>query len=167
MSTEAFRAALIFPGQGSQAVGMGRELAQAYPAARQVFDEADRLLGFSLSQMAWEGPESELNDTVNTQPALLVHSAAVLRVLQETHPELQPAFTAGHSMGQISALIAAGVLPFAEALKLARRRGEVMKLAGERLARWYGGRAGRRYSSSGARVRGGQRPRGGRAGRQR
>lgn len=128
---DASRIAFVFPGQGSQTVGMGRELAEAFPAARQVFAQADELLGFALSRLAWEGPEDALNDTVNTQPALLAHSAAVLHVLHATHPGLQPAFTAGHSMGQISALIAAGVLPFPEALRLARRRGEVMKLAGE------------------------------------
>jgi [acyl-carrier-protein] S-malonyltransferase len=131
MSTDASQIAFVFPGQGSQAVGMGRELAEAFPAAQRVFAEADKTLGFSLTRLAWEGPESELNDTVNTQPALLAHSAAVLSALNERHPGLHPAFTAGHSMGQISALMAAGVLPFAEALHLARRRGEVMKLAGE------------------------------------
>lgn len=110
---------------------MGRELADAFPIARQTFAEADEWLGFSLSRLAWEGPEDELNDTINTQPALLVHSVAVLRVLAERLPEFKPRFVAGHSMGQLSALVGAGALPYREALLLVRRRGELMKEAGE------------------------------------
>ena len=123
--------AFLFPGQGSQSVGMGKDLAAVYPLARQTFEQADDLLGFSLSHLAWEGPEADLNDTVNTQPALLTHSVAILRCLQAMLPGLQPAFVAGHSMGQLSALVAAGVLSFEAALKLARRRGELMKKAGQ------------------------------------
>ncbi len=121
----------LFPGQGSQSVGMGKDLALAYPLARQTFEQADELLGFSLSRLAWEGPEAELNDTINTQPALLTHSIAVLRCLQASLPGLQPVFVAGHSMGELSALVGAGALPFEAALRLARRRGELMKQAGE------------------------------------
>ena len=110
---------------------MGQELVSVYPIARQTFLEADEILGFPLSRLAWEGPESELNDTVNTQPALLVHSVAVLRVLEETNPGLQPTFAAGHSMGELSALVAVRALDFPEALKLVRTRGVLMKQAGE------------------------------------
>ena len=123
--------AYVFPGQGSQEVSMGGELAEMYPIARQVFQQADELLGFPLSRLAWEGPEAELNDTINTQPALLTHSVAALYVLREQRPDIQPTFVAGHSMGELSALVACEALPFADALRLARRRGELMKQAGE------------------------------------
>jgi [acyl-carrier-protein] S-malonyltransferase len=110
---------------------MGKELAEAYPVARRTFEQADELLGIPLTRLAWEGPENELNDTVNTQPALLTHSTAVLRVIGQLQPGLRPAFVAGHSMGELSALAAAMALPFEAALRLARRRGELMKKAGE------------------------------------
>lgn len=122
--------AFLFPGQGSQSVGMGKELAINFPTARLTFEEGDEILGFALSSLSWEGPEAELNDTINTQPALMVHSVASLRVLNELHPELKPVFTAGHSMGELSALVAADSLPFSEALRLVRTRGELMKRAG-------------------------------------
>jgi [acyl-carrier-protein] S-malonyltransferase len=121
----------LFPGQGSQVIGMGAELAAAYPIAADLFHQADELLGFKLSDLAWNGPVEELNNTINTQPALLVHSVAVLSVFQHLYPDFTPKFVAGHSMGELSALVAAGVLPFAEALRLVRVRGEAMQRAGE------------------------------------
>lgn len=127
----ASQTAYLFPGQGSQAVGMGKTLAETFPIAHQVFEQADDLLGFSLSRLAWEGPEEALNDTINTQPALLVHSIAALRVLEQLQPGFVPAYVAGHSMGEISALVGAGALDFPEALALARTRGLLMKQAGE------------------------------------
>ena len=123
--------AFIFPGQGSQSVGMGRELAAQFPAAKQTFDEADSLLGFSLSNLMWDGPVGELNETVNTQPALYVHSLAAWRVLSLRQPDLKPAALAGHSLGELSALAASGALSFSDGLRLVRTRGELMKRAGE------------------------------------
>jgi [acyl-carrier-protein] S-malonyltransferase len=123
--------AFLFPGQGSQGVGMGKDLADAYPIAAETFAEADDILGFSLSEIIWQGAEATLNDTINTQPALLTHSVAALRVLAELAPQLDPVYVAGHSMGQISALVAARAISFPAALKLARRRGELMAAAGE------------------------------------
>ncbi len=123
--------AFVFPGQGSQYVGMGQSLAQAFPAADEIFKQADEILRFPLSQIAWHGPEDCLNDTINTQPALFVHSIAMLQVLRSSSQELLPAFVAGHSMGELSALVAAGSLSFKEGLELVRTRGELMKRAGE------------------------------------
>lgn len=121
--------ACLFPGQGSQAVGMGRELAAHYPIAKQTFEEADSILGFSLSTLMWDGPDTELNETVNTQPALYVHSIAAWRTF--THlTALKPVTVAGHSLGELSALTASDALSFADGLKLVRTRGELMKRAG-------------------------------------
>jgi [acyl-carrier-protein] S-malonyltransferase len=121
--------AFIFPGQGSQYVGMGRDLYETYPEARALFDEADSILGFPLSKLCFEGPMPELGDTINAQPALLTVSVALLRILELS--QLSPATVAGHSMGEYTALVAAGALDFADGLKLVRERGRVMKEAGE------------------------------------
>lgn len=131
MGLSADKTAFLFPGQGSQAVGMGAELAAEDPTAAAVFARADELLGFALSELCWEGPADELNDTVNTQPALLVHSVAVLRALQHRQPDLKPGMVAGHSLGEYTALVAAGSLSFEDAVRLVRARGEAMKAAGE------------------------------------
>ena len=119
---------MIFPGQGSQAVGMGKALAEAYPAAKAIFEEADRVLGRSLSQLCFEGPEEELKLTVNTQPALYACSAAALAVLRQEG--IEPAIVAGHSLGEYTALYAAGVFDFATGLKLVQARGKAMYEAG-------------------------------------
>lgn len=137
MSIDFSKTAFVFPGQGSQAVGMGRDLAATFPAARAVFEEADSILGFAFSKLMWDGPKEELDDTINTQPALFIHSLAVWNVIVEQRrdtmtPPPAPVCVAGHSLGQLSALTAAGALSFADGLRLVRRRGELMKLAGER-----------------------------------
>lgn len=123
--------AFIFPGQGSQSVGMGRALAEAFPAAREVFEEVDDALSQRLSRLMWEGPVEALNLTVNTQPALLAHSAAMMRVLErEAKADLADAmFVAGHSLGEYSALCAARALGIGAAAKLLRIRGEAMQAA--------------------------------------
>ncbi len=111
---------------------MGRDLASAYPAARQLFDEADDLLGFSLSSLCFDGPKEELNDTANTQPALFVTSLAALRALEAEGGPLKPAAVAGHSLGELTALVATGAMGFEDGLRLVRERGRLMKEAGQR-----------------------------------
>ncbi len=123
--------AFIFPGQGSQSVGMGKDLAAQYPSAKSFFDEADALFGRVFSQLMWDGPDTELNETVNTQPALYIHSIAAWTTFTRLYPDVRPASMAGHSLGELSALTASGALPFADGLKLVRTRGELMKRAGE------------------------------------
>src|SRR5688572_31998651 len=122
--------AFIFPGQGSQTVGMGSELAAQFPDAKEVFDEADSTLGFSLSNLMWAGPDTELNETINTQPALYVHSIAAWSTFTRLYPDFKPVAVAGHSLGELSALTASGALGFSDGLKLVRTRGELMKRAG-------------------------------------
>src|ERR1700753_3622645 len=133
MSNEATtRIALLFPGQGSQTVGMGRAFYDASPAARAVFEEADEALGFALSKLIFEGPEEDLKLTENTQPAILTMSIAALRALE---PELasrglKVAMAAGHSLGEYCAHVAAGTFSFADAVRTVRARGQVMQSAG-------------------------------------
>jgi [acyl-carrier-protein] S-malonyltransferase len=147
MTTLAF----VFPGQGSQVVGMGRSVYDSSPAARAVFDEADRVLGYSLSTICFEGPEELLNDTTNAQPAILTTSIALFEAMVESAsghragratdgseprgvmalPEsMRPSFVAGHSLGEFTALVIAGVLPFADALRLVAARGELAATRG-------------------------------------
>ena len=128
--------ALVFPGQGSQVVGMGSALAATSPAAAAVFAEADAALGEPLSRLTWDGPADELDLTVNAQPALLAASIAFLRAMEERRaasgrPPLAPAFAAGHSMGQYSALVAAGVVSLSDGMRLVRERGRLMQASGE------------------------------------
>ncbi len=123
--------AFLFPGQGSQYVGMGRDLYETYPEARATFDQADKVLGFALSDLCFNGPEEALNDTINTQPAIFVTSVALLRALESSKKQA-PAFVAGHSLGEYAALVAAGAMDFAAGLWLVRERGRLMKEAGER-----------------------------------
>ncbi len=146
MKLDSKTTAFVFPGQGSQTVGMGKDLAASFDVARKTFEEADDILRSPFSKLMWDGPESELNDTVNTQPALFVHSIASFRVFTHLYPDpstlkermragsgqaFKPAALAGHSLGELSALAAAGALSFESGLRLVRKRGELMKKAGE------------------------------------
>jgi [acyl-carrier-protein] S-malonyltransferase len=131
MTLDPKHTAFVFPGQGSQVVGMGKALADSHPAARRLFEEADSILGFSLSKLCWEGPEDELGETFNTQPALLAHSIAAWRVLTDELGGFEPLCAAGHSMGEFSALVAVGALPFSDAVRLTRERGRLMRDAGK------------------------------------
>ncbi|MGZ7094341.1 MAG: ACP S-malonyltransferase [Candidatus Angelobacter sp.] len=124
---ESIKIALIFPGQGSQVVGMGKELAEKYPEARRTFEEADHALGYKLSQLCFEGHEDQLRLTEITQPAILTTSLAALRVLQSRMPK--PSFVSGHSLGEYSAHVCAGTFSFADAVRTVRNRGKYMQEA--------------------------------------
>jgi [acyl-carrier-protein] S-malonyltransferase len=119
--------AFVFPGQGAQAVGMGKDAYESNAAARSVFDRADELLGFSIAKLAFEGPDEQLRQTANTQPALLAVSIALLETYK--NQKVKPDFVAGHSLGEYSALVAAGVLAFDDAIRLVRARGIFMEQA--------------------------------------
>ena len=118
------RLAFLFPGQGAQSVGMGRALTEAEPLARDVFACADRVLGYSLTDICWNGSPEELKKSVHTQPALLTHSIAAFRLVEAAG--LVPEYVAGHSLGEYSACVAAGALSFEDALRLTHRRGELI-----------------------------------------
>jgi [acyl-carrier-protein] S-malonyltransferase len=125
------RVAIVFPGQGSQYVGMGRQLYEVSPIARDLFDRADAALGFSLSRLCFEGPQADLDDTINAQPAILTVSIACFEALRERMSsmglEFTPLLAAGHSLGQYTALVATGVMQFEDAVKLVYERGRLMK----------------------------------------
>ncbi|HYK98764.1 MAG TPA: ACP S-malonyltransferase, partial [Candidatus Acidoferrales bacterium] len=119
----------MFPGQGSQVVGMGKDFAERYPSALRVFDEASDAIGVDLKRLAWDGPQDELDRTANTQPALLAACLAALRAVDEAAPLAAPVAVMGHSLGEFTALVAAGALSLADAVRLVRRRGELMQAA--------------------------------------
>lgn len=125
------KTAHVFPGQGSQSVGMGSKLYQSSPKAKEVFREADEALQFSISRLCFEGPEEELRQTINAQPAIMTVSIACLRAASEVNHSVSPAFVAGHSLGEYTALVAANVIGFADAIRLVRERGRLMQKAGE------------------------------------
>ncbi len=126
------RVGFLFPGQGAQFVGMGKDLFEPFPSARNIFEQADKILGYSISQICFEGPEDKLTRTLYAQPAIFVMSYAALTVLKEKYPDLELVFTAGLSLGEFTALAAAGTLSFEDGLKLVQARAEAMEKAAEK-----------------------------------
>lgn len=124
--------AFVFPGQGSQAVGMGKDFAENYPIAEETFQQANDILGYDLKTLCFEGPKEELDQTNYTQPALFVSSMAILRVLQQENPDAKPQAVAGHSLGELTAVVTANALTFEDGLKLVHQRGTLMQSAGEK-----------------------------------
>ncbi len=131
---EEIKVAYVFPGQGSQSVGMGLDLSVHYASVREVYEEVDQTLGYPISRLCFEGPEVELNQTINVQAAILTTSIACLRAVQEVVGDYlpQPTFVAGHSLGEFTSLVVAGVLSLPDAVKLVRERGRLMHEAGQR-----------------------------------
>lgn len=126
---EAKKKAFIFPGQGSQTVGMGSDFYDQYPEVRELYDQASALLGYDIANLMFEGPEEDLTKTVNAQTAIYLHSVSILRIIKIRFPDLIPDFTAGHSLGEYSALTAAGYLPFQQGIQLVHFRGKSMQEA--------------------------------------
>ena len=126
------KVAFVFPGQGSQMVGMGLDLFEQSPEARHIFEEADEALGFPLSKLCFEGPEDELRQTVNTQPAVMTASVACLKTAFGDGNSVKPAFVAGHSLGEYTALVASGALSFSDGIRLVKERARLMQEAGEK-----------------------------------
>lgn len=125
------KTAFLFPGQGSQAVGMSKTLAETYPIVKHTFEQANDILGYDLATLCFEGPAEQLNETIHTQPALFVAGAATFRALNEKFPSA-PAFVAGHSLGEFTALVASGALTFEDGLRLVHKRASLMQDAGEK-----------------------------------
>ena len=125
------KTAFLFPGQGAQVVGMGKDIAEHCPAAADLFEKANEIVGYDLRHLCFEGPEEALNTTTVSQPAIFTVTAALLELLRQTHPELWPDVTAGLSMGEYSALYAAGLMSFEDALKLVQERGRAMQAAAD------------------------------------
>lgn len=125
------KTAFVFPGQGSQAIGMGKDIADAYPIAKETIEQADDIMGISLSKLMFEGSDEALGDTSITQPAMYVCSMAIYRALKQELPDASPLFVAGHSLGEFTALTVAGALSYEDGVKLVQTRGQLMKDAGE------------------------------------
>lgn len=125
------KTAFLFPGQGAQSVGMGKDIAEAYPSCGELFDKANDIVGYDLREICFNGPEEKLNATTVSQPAIFVLSAAILDIVREKHPEIKPDITAGLSLGEYSALYAAGAMSFEDGVRLVQKRGNAMQAAAD------------------------------------